>query len=380
MKTMNNKVRNMAVKVMTICITLVTVLSLTSCNNGMGVYDDLDPCPRGVKMRFVFDYNLEFANSFPSQVDCLSVYVFDEEGNLVESRTETTSVLADENWRMTFDIPAANYQVVAYGGLECELSSFGHIIDKEKITKIEDLQVLINEEHIGDESKRPARALHNLYHGYQTFEVTEGLDYNEATVKMVRNTNHIRIVLQHIDNSPVDDKNFRFEIVDDNVKMNHLNEVLPHKTVTYTPWVTGTANAGLNGLPVSDEETEDTKSAKTRSGEPVQVAYAELSTSRLMHDSKFEWTDPDGKTQKGPRLRISTVDNGRIVCELPLNNYLLLMKSDYFKNMGAQEFLDRASRYNMVFFLDKDNFWVRLNIIVNDWTVRFENIKFDGTL
>lgn len=341
-----------------LCVALAAMLPFSSCDNGMGVYDDLDPCPSGMKMRFVFDYNLEFANAFPNQVDCLSVYVFDKEGNLVENRTETTEVLADENWRMIFDLPAAEYQVVAYGGLECELASFAHTVEKENVSRIEDLQVLINEEHVGEESTRSSRPLHDLYHGYLACEVTDGLDYNECTVKMMRDTNHIRIVLQHIDNSPVNDKDFRFEIVDDNVHLNHINEVVPDRTVTYTPWTSGIANAGVSN------------------NEPVQVAYAELSTSRLMRKSNFVWSDPDGKSQNGPRLRITTVQNGRIVCDLPLNNYLLLMKSEFYGEMGEQEFLDRASRYNMVFFLDKDNFWVRMNIIVDDWTVRVENIKF----
>ncbi|MCM1369580.1 MAG: FimB/Mfa2 family fimbrial subunit [Candidatus Amulumruptor caecigallinarius] len=358
MKSVSGRIGKSARGLMMLCMAIAAMLSLSSCDKGMGVYDDLAPCPSGMKMRFVFDYNLEFANSFHNQVDCLSVYVFDKAGNLVESRTETTEVLADENWRMTFDLPAAEYQVVAYGGLECELASFAQTVKRENVARIEDLRVLINEEHIGDEAKRPARPLHDLYHGYLAFEVTNGLDYNECTVKMMRDTNHIRIVLQHIDNSPVDDRDFRFEIVDDNVLLNHMNDVVPRGTVTYTPWTTGTANTGVSR------------------GEPVQVAFAELSTSRLMRDSKFVWTDPDGKSQNGPRLRITSVKNGRMVCDLPLNNYLVLMKSEYLAQMGEQEFLDRANRYNMVFFLDKDNFWVQMNIIVNDWTVRIDNIKF----
>lgn len=371
---MSDKLRIMN-KLGIFCMTLVAMLTLSSCGKGLGIYDDLNPCPEGVKMRFVFDYNLEYANSFPSQVDCLTVFLFDKEGNLVSHRIETTDVLKDENWRMTFDLPAAEYQVVAYGGMECDMSSFSHTIEKENIKKLEDLQALINEDHIGDESKRPNRSLHDHYHGYLPFEVTKGTDYNEYTVKMIRNTNHIRIVLQHLDNTPVDDKDFRFEIVDDNVLMNHLNEVIPYKTVTYTPWAKGTANAGVNGNPVSDEENQQNSS--TRVGEPVQVAYAELSTSRLIHKSDFVWSDKEGKSQKGPRLRIIATDCGRIVCDLPLNNYLLLMKSEYYGKMGEQEFLDRASRYNLVFFLDKNNVWVKMNVIVDDWTIHINNINFE---
>lgn len=343
--------------------------STTSCSS---VYDDLDECPRGVTMRFVFDYNLEFANAFPNQVDCLTLYIFDKDGKLVKRLTETTSVLADEDWRLTLDLPAGDYHAVAYGGLECDKASFAHTTDIDNIKTLEDLQVRINEEHIGEETGRPASPLHDLYHGAVDFTVTEGLTYDKATVYMMRDTNHIRIVLQHLDNTPVNDKDFRFEIVDDNILFNHSNDVLPSRTVTYTPWTTGVANVGLNGLP---EEPEN-KSSRA-DGDPVQVAYAELSVSRLIYDSKFEWQQPTGKAQRGPRLRILTKENGRIVCDIPLNNYLLVLKSEALGKMDNQEFLDRASRYNLVFFLDQDNAWVRMNIVVDDWTVRINNVDLD---
>ncbi len=33
---------------------------------------DLDPCPdAAVNLRFVYEYNMEFANAFHNQVDCL---------------------------------------------------------------------------------------------------------------------------------------------------------------------------------------------------------------------------------------------------------------------------------------------------------------------
>ncbi len=344
---------------------LMISLSLSSCS---GVYDDLDECPRGVTIRFIFDYNLEFANAFPTQVDCLSLFIFDKKGNLVERHTETTSVLADEDWRMTLDLPAGDYRAVAYGGMECDLASFSHTKDVKEIKTLDDLQVIINEEHVGDEAARPKNKLHDLFHGAQDFTVTEGLTYDQVTLRMMRDTNNIRIVLQHLDNTPVDDKDFRFEIVDDNILFDHANNVLPNRTVTYTPWTTGTANAGLNGIP------DDGSRAGS---DPVQVAFAELSVSRLMYESDFSWTNINGKKQRGPRLHIISKENSRTVCDLPLNNYLLLLKSEALGKMDNQEFLDRASRYNLVFFLDRDNTWVSMNIIVDDWTVRIENIDFD---
>lgn len=348
----------------------ISVSLISSCDNGLGVYDDLDECPRGVIMRFVFNYNLEFANAFPNQVDCLSVYLFDEQGNLVERRTETTEVLADEDYRMTFDLPAGNYQVVAYGGMECDMTSFSHTKAVEDIKTIDDLEVLINEEHIGDMSARPSRKLHDLYHGYHSFTVHEGITYDKETVEMMRDTNHIRLVLQHIDGTPVNVNDFRFEIVDDNVKFNYKNDVLSHKTVNYSPWTTGVSSPG----DVLKPELVKTRDVVINTD--PQVAYAELSVSRLMYRSAFTWANKDGKVQMGPRLRISLSNGDTTIAELPLIEYLLYMKNGYYADMGNQEYLDRCSRYNMVFFLGENNAWVRTNIIVENWTVRIDNISY----
>lgn len=36
------------------------------------INEDLDPCPdAAVNLRFVYEYNMEFANAFHNQVDCL---------------------------------------------------------------------------------------------------------------------------------------------------------------------------------------------------------------------------------------------------------------------------------------------------------------------
>ena len=73
------------------------VAGLTSC--GM-IYDDLEPCPEGVNLRFIYDYNMEFANAFPAKVHCLTVFVYDEAGKYVTTRTETSrDLLSDEGYR-----------------------------------------------------------------------------------------------------------------------------------------------------------------------------------------------------------------------------------------------------------------------------------------
>ncbi|MDE6492930.1 MAG: FimB/Mfa2 family fimbrial subunit [Lactobacillus sp.] len=102
--------------------------NFTSCDR---LQEDLPECVGGLRLRFVYDYNMEFANAFPSQVDCLTVLFYDKDGNYVATRTNESPDLADENWRMEVDLAPGDYDVLAYGGMECHDSSFYFVTSPE---------------------------------------------------------------------------------------------------------------------------------------------------------------------------------------------------------------------------------------------------------
>lgn len=93
---------------------VLATVALSSCER---IFEDLDPCPHGVSLRFVYDYNMEFSNAFPRQVDCLMLYIYDDKDNYVDTRIVTGTELQDEDYRMTLDLEKGNYHFVAYGGL-----------------------------------------------------------------------------------------------------------------------------------------------------------------------------------------------------------------------------------------------------------------------
>ena len=123
------------------------------------------------------------------------------------------------------------------------------------------------------------------------------------------------------------------------------NDLIPNGEVTYTPWTRGQASTGLMG---------DNKE--------VVIAYAEFSTSRLM-------------LKNSPKLVIRRKADGREVVNIPLNNYLLLFRSEFHKDMDKQEFLDRESEWSMLFFLDENHTWLRTQIKINDWVVRINDAE-----
>lgn len=329
----NNKILSML-----ILLLVCPWMMFTSCEY---IHEDLMPCERGVSLRFVYDYNMEYANAFPSKVHCLTLYVYDGEGNYVATFTEKTDVLKDENYRMKIDLEPGDYSMVAYGGLACEDRSFT-VTDEplEAADKLTALSVRMNHNELTSD-----QLLHDFFYGKLDVTVEENM-YKDETVYMMKNTNNIRVILQQMNGMPVSDKDFTFRIVnDDNTLFAYDNSLIPNGAVTYAPWSQGQRTVG--------EGEEGT--------EKVTVAYAEFSTSRLTVGNH-------------PRLVVTNNTTGTDVLNIPLNDYLLLLKSDRYADMPDQEYLDRENEWSMIFFLDENHLWVDAQIIINDWVVRLNNI------
>ncbi|MGM9740162.1 MAG: FimB/Mfa2 family fimbrial subunit [Candidatus Cryptobacteroides sp.] len=309
-----------------------------SCNT---IYDDQSDCPRGVSLRFVYDYNMEFANSFHTQAHCLNVYLFDKDGNYLDNWIETGEVLKDENWRMKRELGEGSYTLIAYAGLCCGESSFtAPQLKTRAASRIEEVSVSLNHNNFTSDA-----SLHSLFYGMATLEVGKD-DYMEETIYLKKDTNNIRFALQQMNGEQITADEFEVSIVDDNTVLDWQNEPVPAGLVTYKPWVKGETVIGS----AEDGET------------PVSAAYYELSTSRLT-------------TSTSPRLIVYNKERGENIINIPLNTYLLFLKSELYAEMPAQEFLDRVSEWSLIFFLDSGNRWYNAKIVVNDWVVRLNDAE-----
>lgn len=319
---------------------LLMAAGAISCNT---IYDDQSDCPRGISLRFVYDYNMEYVNSFHKKVHCVNVYVFDEDGKYVDNWMETGDVLKDENWRMQKEIGEGKYTLLAYGGLCCEESSFKASQLQSRANAQSEISgvvvSLLHRDWISDQS------LHPLFYGIAELEVGKD-DYVEKTIYLKKDTNNIRFALQQMNGEAITADEFDVTIVDDNTVLDWQNEPLPAGLVTYKPWAKGETVIGSG----EDGET------------PVTAAYYELSTSRLT-------------TSTSPRLIVYNKEKGENIINIPLNTYLLFLKSELYAEMPAQEFLDRESEWSLVFFLDSNNRWYNTRIIVNDWVVRINDAE-----
>lgn len=315
---------------------LLLILVCISCSL---VYTDQAECPSGVSLQFVYDYNMEYADAFHSKAHCARVYVFDAGGAHVGTFEEQGDALKDESWRMNLELPEGEYTLIAYSGLSCEESSFTSSLPTR--SSLFDLSVALD--HEGAVSDK---ALHDLYYGTQNVTVDSYRNHQEVKIHLKKNTNNIRVILQQEDDADIAPEDFTFTITDDNSLLDADNNVVPAGDLTYMPWAKGKVAMGVD----------------TSTGLVSSAAYAEFSTSRLVKENS-------------PRLVIRSISQDREIVNIPLIDYLLLMRSDRHSDMPAQEFLDRESEWSIL-FVSKNDRWFDITIFVNGWRVNINDANF----
>lgn len=352
-------------------------LGFSSCDS---VFDEEQECLHGIALRFVYDYHMERdANAFAGNVDCITVFVFDSNGNYVTQFEETTEVLRNESYRMNIPLENGKYQLMVYGGTACDNTCFSLTPNwksaEGKNAKKDDILVTLPRTE-GVSNKQ----LHNLdqrtgglFYGTLDVELTDN-DYNttyrEETVYLMNDVNNIQIILQELDYPySVDYKDFDYQIIDDNFVLDSKNEVVHVATEDYQPQyapyamqnrITGAAkNIDSNGARLEEDEEK-----------PVQVACAEFSTSRLFLDHL-----PTARLRVTVKGELNSDGTPRTVIDIPLIEYLMLIRGfgdSWIK--GDQEFLDRQSRWTLMFFL-QHGVWISARVSVNEWVVRINNAE-----
>lgn len=356
---------------------LALSLCFSSCES---IFDDQSDCKTGISLAFIYDYHMEpGANSFPANVDCVDVLVFDANHNYLTKYVETGDVLQDESYRMELPLDPGSYHLVVYGGLACNNPTFTmtpdfNLVGRDQAKK-SDIQVTLPLDADGESKIN----LHDVvartggcFYGAIDINIDpddRATTYKEYTVNMMKNTNNIQIILQEL-SSPytIDYNDYNFYITDDNFLLNGDNNPVSSRSRSgnlpqYRPYNAENRIMGIvsttTGQAVEDEE------------QPVQVGCVEFSTSRLHMDNiqnaRLLVTSAKEKDLAG---------NDKTIIDIPLITYLTAIRGmgdNWIKT--DQEFLDRQSRWNMMFFLQK-NVWVSTRVVVNNWVVRVNQQGF----
>ena len=296
-----------------------------------------------VYVSFKYDMNMKFADAFANSVKSVTLYAFDKDGKLAFQKTEEGSMLAQEGYAMRLDEISRGeqdeYDFITWAGLANNPSFSVPLLQVGTSTK-EDLFCQMKRAEGGIVSED----LEALFHGQKSDVSLSRAAENKVVIPLTKNTNNIRIVLQHLSGKPVEVEKFHFTITDKNGLMNYDNSLLLDEVLTYQAWRKDQGSASLGDPSLGTED-----------GTTLNVAIAELTVGRLMADME-------------PVLTI-TNDEGKKVLSIPLIDYALMVKGYYNRDMSDQEYLDRQDEYNMTFFLDESGEWFRSRILINGWAI-----------
>ena len=303
------------------------------------IREDLPPCPR--HLQFTYTYNMKFADAFAHEMTNqqkakqMELYVYDKEGRFLSSRIIAGEELTANS--LPLDLAPGSYRLMAWGGLNETDYTWstprpGDLIDDWKMAVKGDTV---------------SRELSGLFHGQK--ELTLPLEEEEEgniLFPLVKNTNKLRLVLIDTNSgTAIDPAGFKVAATTVVGNLDASNAPLTSDTFTWQPYYTGTGE-------VKDPDGKVVYSA----------AIYELNTLRLLNGTATSLRI----TQQGETAPFLSVD---------LTGFLLLTRMESH-DISAQEYLDRQDEYTILVYLDMRSGKAHyLEIIVNDWTIRLDDIN-----
>ena len=373
-------------------IALATIVAFTfaSCEDSF-IFDKRDDCHSGLNLRFVYDYHMEYgANSFPANVDCVSVYVLDTLGNYIKHFTETAEVLKEEGYRMHLPLDEGDYRLLVFGGLACEHPSFDfkHQFPLEPASQNypgtkadasghrDDIRISLPLNDKNESDKRLHDVVERtggLFYGTLDIKVDNNdwtTEHRTETVHLMKDTNTIQVMLQELAYpNQIDYADYDFQIYDDNFILDGYNNKITMADAavqpSYRPYHFSNRITGY-----VDPESRENSVAYEDPDNLVQIATVEFDTSRLFADHMHT-----ARLVVRSKRYLDDEGNYKTLIDIPFITYLAMtrdMSLNWIKS--DQEYLDRRSNWSMMFFLQK-NVWVSAKIVVNSWVVRVNDIE-----
>ncbi|KKB58123.1 FimB/Mfa2 family fimbrial subunit [Parabacteroides goldsteinii] len=302
---------------------LIGSLIMTSCDS---FNEDLLECRLFVK--FKYDYNMEFADAFHSQVDKVELYVFDKDGKFLFKQAEEGSTLGTGSYLMEVKLPVGQYQFMAWAGAH---DSYDITSLQAGVSSITDLKLQLKRE----ETLIIDKELEPLWYGeINNVDFTGTTDQTEI-INLIKDTNKVRFVFQgsNEDSWGVDVNAYTYEIIESNGYLAHDNSLLGDDNLSFRPYHIEQKN--------------------------LAAGIVELNTMRFL-------------ANRNARFVVTEKATGKKVFNINLTDFLVMTKIEGH-NMSAQEYLDRESEYKIVFFFADNDPWLVLQININGWTWYFQH-------
>lgn len=399
---------------------LVIALFISSCSM---MTEDIDECPSGLFVRYVYDYNTMRADMFKDHVGHVTLYIYDEDGMKVAERSVSNiapdTPLALYGYTMHFapgELAPGRYRLQAIGlQRDWDAAQSTHRAKYQRTADHNEARSFnISLEH--SELPLPGSGRHMVEHNglpldtlWHTLKVMSDDPFNGravpdlhrtsapysiypmedqyvnvlpdratyATVSLIRDTKHLNVTLRQSDNK-ADMWHSRYEVTieDDNSLLSHDNSIVPAQPLLYTPFASWTTRFSNNGMEYESGDIEQARSdgalIPSRSGDadPDQslerTAHFNLMYNRLMYDN-----DP----AKCAVLRITNKDTGVEVATINLPHILVEGRNAYDYSYSPQEYLDREHDYHLDFILKGDTWeYCTVKIGILSWSKRIQNV------
>ncbi|NDV59195.1 FimB/Mfa2 family fimbrial subunit [Bacteroides sp. 519] len=306
----------------TLTLLIACTWFITSCTN---LFEDLPECRLFVK--FKYDYNMHSVDAFHKQVDKVELYVFDKDGKFLFKQTEEGSPLATGNYLMEVEAPIGEYKFMAWAGAH---DSYDIVSLTPGTSTIEELKLKL---------KRPQSLIINkelepLWYGEIIDVNFTGTKHQTEIINLIKDTNKVRFIFQGRTTDwqmNVDD--YTYEIIESNGYLDYDNSLLSDDALSYQPYY--------------KEQVEPS------------AGLVELNTMRLM-------------ANRQAYFKVTEKATGKIVFDVNLANFLIMLRLEEYKNWSNQEYLDREDSYRVVLFFSEEgsttDSWLAVQIQINGWT------------
>lgn len=310
------------------------------------VHEDLPECPAQLSVSFVYDCTLNSSDAFPKEVESVNVWAFDKTGALAWSGSASGEALKQKGFKIDTPLGEGTYDFVSWCGL---LDNGDFDLQTYTPASKEDLEVKLLTVAGTDGANVSKSHFKRLFNGS-----TLGVDYSidpykpsiqTAEVHLMKDTKDIRVMLMHLDGSPLENRDFSATITYADSWYAWNNDIMPGcPTVTYEPW--------------NVKYGQTTRPGKANPGDADTAAALlfEFSTARLMAGGDAI-------------LTIHRNWDDRDIVNIRLIDFLLMVRGHY-DIADDQDYLDRQDDYSLVFFLDSNSTWYEAaGIYINSWAV-----------
>ena len=373
-------------------VAVLAALALSSCDM---MTEDLDYCPTGLYVNFVYDYNIQRADMFKDHVGSLTLYVYDESDRLVASKSMTEGQLSKYGSYIHFSeeelAPDHRYRLMAVAfqhdmlstaGAKYRLTGNNSGNQRQQFYITLDHTTTRNFAHYFDVSNAapldtlwhtlttiisPADAYPFEYHpamitpakceyswqrdgtirtnGQEMVSIVSGVP-TYATVALIRDTKQLNVTLRAVNDNPADnlvkDADYTVEIIDNNSQLDCDNNLSnPADTLVYSPYQQWTTTfVGSNQ--VASES----------------AAHYDLMFNRLIYknasvadDQYAILNEEDIAKSRNAILLIRKKDTGEIIFGLNLPYILASGRNYQERYYHYQEYLDREYDYRLQFII-----------------------------